>query len=210
MSEVRSGLLHLLANPWIYDTFQSAVGANAWRKRVIEAKLVPALTPDALVVDVGCGTGWVLQLLPRSVRYIGIDRNRAYIDQARDEYVDRPAAEFRCDDVSLASAGVDFSADAVLAIGLLHHLDDDECVQLLASVAQMLKPGGFVLTLDPVISSGQSGLARAIIRRDRGRSVRTADAYRALLSRAFNRVEVFIDHAPLRIPYTGIVCLAYR
>ncbi len=35
----------------------------------------------------------------------------------------------------IASVGVDSSADAVLAIGLLHHLDDDECVQLLASVA---------------------------------------------------------------------------
>lgn len=210
MSEVRSGLLHLLANPWIYDTFQSAVGANAWRKRVIEAKLVPALATDALIVDVGCGTGWVLQLLPHSVRYIGIDRNRAYIEQAREEYIDRQIAEFRCDDVSLASAGVDLSADAVLAIGLLHHLDDNECVQLLASAARMLKPGGFLLTLDPVISSDQSGLARAIIRRDRGRSVRTADAYRDLLSRTFGRVEVFIDRAPLRIPYTGIVCLAYR
>ncbi len=75
----------------------------------------------------------------------------------------------------------------------------------------MLKPGGFLLTLDPVISRDQSELARAIISRDRGRSVRTAEAYRERAVAAhLSRIDVFIDRSPLRIPYTGIVCLAYR
>lgn len=209
MSEIRSGVLHLLANPWVYDTFQTVVGANAWRKRVIEANLIPLVADDALIVDVGCGTGWVLHLLPPKIRYIGIDRNRAYVEQARSTFVGR-RAEFRCDDLSLSSVSVDFSADAVLAIGLLHHLSDEECMQLLTAIAAMLNPGAFLLTLDPVICKEQSIIAKAIIRKDRGRSVRTVDGYRELLARTFRHVDASVDHSPLRIPYTGIVCSAYR
>jgi SAM-dependent methyltransferase len=208
VAEIRSGLLHLLARPWIYDAFQTLVGANAWRERVVRNSVVPRLSDDALIVDVGCGTGWVLHVLPPTVRYVGIDRNRAYINQARSEFSGR-TAQFICDDVSLGPAGLDLQADAVLAIGLLHHLNDNECVQLLTAIARMLKPGGFLLTLDPLFCDEQSSLARAVISRDRGRSVRTVDGYHELLSDAFRRIDTSIERSPLRIPYTGIVCTAY-
>ncbi len=201
-------MLHLLARPWIYDAFQTLVGANAWRERVIRESVVPRLADDAMIVDVGCGTGWVLHVLPPKVRYVGIDRNQAYIEQARSEFSNR-TARFICDDVSLRPDGLGLRSDAVLAIGLLHHLNDDECTQLLTAIARMLKPEGFLLTLDPLFCDEQSPLARAVIRRDRGRSVRTADGYRELLSGAFRRIDTSIDRSPLRIPYTGIVCTAY-
>lgn len=209
MAEVRSGILHLLAKPWVYDAFQTLVGANAWRKKVIQSRLAPRLADDALIVDIGCGTGWVLHFLSPKIRYVGIDRNSAYIEQARATFADR-RAEFRCVDISLHSNDVSFSADAVLAIGLLHHLNDEECVQLLKATARMLKPEGVLLTLDPVFSNGQSLIAKAIIKRDRGRSVRTADGYHKLLTGAFRHVDMSIEPAPLRIPYTGVVCFAYQ
>jgi SAM-dependent methyltransferase len=208
MAEVRSGILHLLARPWIYDSFQNLVGANAWRERVIREVVAPKIRNGDLIVDVGCGTGWVLNFLPPEVRYVGVDRNPAYIEQARSAFSGR-SAEFRCDDVAASANTFDLRADAVLAIGLLHHLNDDECRPLIDAVSRMLKPGGFLLTLDPLFCTDQSTLARAIIRRDRGRSVRTEDAYRALLTPAFQRIDVSIDRSPLRIPYTGIVCAAY-
>ena len=38
----------------------------------------------------------------------------------------------------------------------------------------------------------------------------TADGYRELLAHAFSHADTSIDHAPLQIPYTGIVCSGYR
>jgi SAM-dependent methyltransferase len=208
MAEVRSGPLHLLAAPFVYDAFQTLVGANAWRERVIRERVLTRLGDDSLVVDVGCGTGSVLNWLPSGVRYVGIDRNEAYIEQARSSFSGRNA-RFHCGDVSAGVGAHESRADVVLAIGLLHHLDDDESQRLLIAIARLLKSGGFLLTLDPVYCESQSFLARAVIRRDRGRSVRTETAYRQLLTSAFRRVEVEIDRTPLRIPYTGIVCTAY-
>jgi len=207
MAEIRSGILNLLARPWVYDSFQTLVGANAWRERVVREMVSPKLPRGAMVVDVGCGTGWVLNYLPADVQYAGIDRNPAYIAEARERFAHR-AAEFHCEDISGRKDSFRTGADVVLAIGLLHHLNDQECGQLVLAAARILKPEGFLLTLDPLYCDDQSAIARAIIRRDRGRNIRTAGGYRDLLSIGFPRVDVLIERSPLRIPYTGVVCSA--
>jgi hypothetical protein len=51
----------------------------------------------------------------------------------------------------------------------------------------------------------QSGMARWIIKLDRGNHVRTRDEYIALASRQFRNVRVTILHDLLRIPYTHII-----
>lgn len=207
MSEVRSGVRHLLAMPVLYNLFQDLVGANAWRRKVVDRALVPVLggaSRGARVLDIGCGTGDVLSYLPSHVDYVGFDRNAAYIASAQDRYQDRQA-RFVCDELTVDYDSQESGFDVVLALGLLHHLDDATAESLFRTAKRRLKVGGFLLTLDPLYMPKQSRVARYIISKDRGTNVRTEVEYCRLGCRVFDQVECQIDHSPLRIPYTGIV-----
>jgi len=104
-----------------------------------------------------------------------------------------------------SSAAASLSAepyDLVLALGLLHHLDDAEVRSLLKLVRSVIGPNGRFLTVDPVFIENQPALARFLIRNDSGRNVRDEMGY-AMLSRSiFPQVETFIHHDYLRFPYT--------
>lgn len=209
MAEVRTGFLHLLARPWVYDAFQSLVGAYAWRERAVRLSCANRLAAGALVVDVGCGTAAILDYLPNDIQYIGLDRNARYLAAARARFSGRNA-RFLCEDLGAGDALAGMRADAVLAIGLLHHLNDEECRQLIVSAARVLRAGGFMMTLDPVYCDEQSMFARAVVSRDRGRSVRTVQGYEALLYSSFSKVTSTVDLSPIRIPYTGVLIQAYN
>lgn len=204
MAEVRTGLRHILARPKLYDLFQTAVGANAWRKDVIEEFLRNGIPAGGLIIDIGCGTGEILSYLPDNLRYLGIDRNADYISYAKERYRHRNA-EFLNRELTPDLPLQNYKADAVLAIGLIHHLDDHECITLFQAAKQTLRPGGVFLALDPVYHPAQSAAARYIISKDRGKAVRTMEQYMALYTREFSQIQCDINHAPLRIPYTGVV-----
>ena len=64
------------------------------------------------------------------------------------------------------------------------------------------------MTIDPCFAPGQSPVARWLLRRDRGRFVRTRPAYLALAREAYPSVESDLRHDLLRIPYTHLVMVA--
>lgn len=204
IAEVRAGLRHIiLARPKFYDLFQTAVGANAWRKEVIENFLGNGLPANSLIIDIGCGTCKILSYLPDNVRYLGIDRNADYINSAKERYVHRNA-EFLNRELTPDLPLENYKADAVLAIGLIHHLDDHECITLFQAAKLTLRPGGVFLALDPLYDPAQSAAARYIISKDRGKAVRTMEQYMALYTKEFSQIQCDINPSPLRIPYTGV------
>lgn len=204
MTEIRSGIRHALATPFIYDLFQSLVGAYAWRRKVVERFLAAAIPERGLVVDIGCGTAEVLDFLPEGIEYVGLDANPDYIEKARARHANRNA-RFHCEELSPRFTLGERRADAILAFGLIHHLDDALSADLFRVAKNLLGANGFLLTLDPLFKDGQSAIARYIISQDRGTAVRTEQAYKALAAREFSTVESHIDASPLYIPYTGIV-----
>lgn len=204
MVEIRKGLRHILARPRVYDLFQTVVGANTWRKRVIEEFLSNKIPANGLIIDIGCGTSEIVSYLPDNVRYLGIDRNPSYIARAKERYRYRNA-QFLCQELASGLPIEECKADAVLAIGIIHHLEDKECIDLFQMAKKTLRPGGFFLALDPVYHQPQSVIARYIISKDRGKSVRTTEQYLSLFAKEFAQVDYHIDEHPLRIPYTGIV-----
>jgi SAM-dependent methyltransferase len=210
MSEVRSGVRHLLAMPLFYNLFQNLVGANSWRRTVVDRALHSFqidVCHSARVLDIGCGTGEVLSYLPPHVDYVGFDRNAAYIASAQKRYSNRKA-RFVCDELTEDYDSQETGFDIILALGLLHHLDDAMAETLFHTAKQRLQPGGFLLTLDPLYSTVQSNVARYIISKDRGTNVRTETEYRSLASRVFGKVDCQVNINPLRIPYTGLVMIA--
>lgn len=202
MAEVSTGIRALLAHPKVYDSFQTLVGAYAWRFRVIRDHVLPSIRPHHKILDIGCGTCKILQLLPESVEYHGYDRNEAYIEYARRRFAGRNA-RFECRAVGTDSDCKD-RYDIALAFGLAHHLEDSEVLSLIHDIKNLLAPGGQLFLLDPVYCREQSSLARFVVSKDRGRNVRTREEYLKLYQSEFDLVTTHLDLKPLKIPYSGI------
>lgn len=91
------------------------------------------------VLDVGCGPADILEYLPQGIDYTGFDISERYIAAAKRRYGER--GKFSIMPVSQA-VGQDAVYDSVIAIGVLHHLTDDDADALFALAANVLRPGG--------------------------------------------------------------------
>ncbi len=193
-------LRRLLGIPKLYSAFSRAAGGDA---RIVYAREYIRAFPEARVLDIGCGTADILEFLPSGIEYVGFDASESYIESARSRF--GPRGQFYCADVAsqVGKAAVDF--DIVLANGVLHHLDDDEAVDLFRIARNALKTGGRLVTLDGCYVEGQSRIARFLLSKDRGTFVRTESRYRQLASLVFAGVDVDIRHDLMRIPYTHII-----
>lgn len=117
-----------------------------------ESHLVPvllALLPrDRVVADLGCGTGVLLPLLAPHVReVIGIDREEAMLDVARQRIAGLPTARVergQLDALPLADASVDLA----LCLLVLHHLR--EIGPVFRELRRVLRPGGWAVLVDMV------------------------------------------------------------
>jgi SAM-dependent methyltransferase len=150
------------------------------------------------VLDIGCGTGRILDFLPE-VEYYGFDLSQRYIDYAVSRYGSR--GHFRCAAAEQVSINQMEPFDIVLAIGVLHHLDDAQAVGLMRLVYSALRQGGQVVTLDGCYADDQNAISRFLVGRDRGQYVRSAEQYCDLARGIFTRVKGTLKHRRW-IPYT--------
>lgn len=206
-THIDSGVRSILARPIVYNTFQTVIGANRARARYFK-EFVKAFS-GARILDIGCGTGVMLEHLPADVEYTGLDMNADYIDYARRKFPNR--GKFLCErfDSQSQDQWTDYF-DIINALGLLHHLSDEESEQLFSCAARCLKPGGYMVTSDPVFVDEQTKLARWIISKDRGQNVRTPEAYLSLARKFFEDVEHHIRSNEALLPYTGIRIVCHK
>lgn len=120
-----------------------------WRAR---ARLTLALLadlgldPPARVLDVGCGWGVTMEALEaRGYRASGMDISRRSL-----EILDRPARHLIEADISRELPGPCVAAhDAVLALDVIEHLDDDAAA--VGRLATLTSPGGVVVISVPAL-----------------------------------------------------------
>lgn len=205
MSEDRSGVWRLLTNPVVYEAVQHLAGARRWLRRF--ARDTIDAHPGDCLLDIGCGPGALLNYLPK-ITYIGLDRNESYIAQAKRVYGDR--GNFVCDDVANFGALGFPLADVAVAIGLLHHLDDDLSRELLSAVVKALKPGGRLITADPCFHPGQSPIIRFVVAHDRGQNVRNFAQYGELVGSVFPKTRMSLDSSHFPFPHSVCVVEATR
>jgi SAM-dependent methyltransferase len=195
--ERNTGLRAVLTQPRVYDTFQRAVGAVKVRRTLLDDYLRPAR--GQRILDIGCGPGEMLDALP-DVEYVGFDVSEAYIDAARARYGTR--GTFFVGDVAAVDPPSLGRFDRVLAMGVLHHVDDATARDLLGLAARVLTDDGILATIDPTFSDRQNRIARMIVARDRGQHVRRVGAYEALARTSFDDIRVGEHHNLLRFPYS--------
>ena len=122
-----------------------------YRRRTAEtcaAFLLPHLTPDASVLDMGCGPGTITVGLARRARtVVGVDISTEIVESAR-----RLADEEGLGNASFEAGSVydlpfdDQSFDVVYAHQVMQHLSDP--VRALREARRVLRPGGLVAVRD--------------------------------------------------------------
>jgi len=194
-------LLDLLKVPFLYNLVQDCIGGNALRRRLIKSH-IRAKAGDK-VIDIGCGPAQILPWLP-AVEYLGFDVSEAYIVSAKRKYPGRGI--FVAGDAKAVWDDPRFrDADIVTALGILHHLNDEEAAYCLRFAYRVLKKGGRFVALDACWVPNQGRLSRYIMSKDRGQNVRTEQAYRHLAEHVFQNVTSLVDMKPMRIPYVTVV-----
>lgn len=183
-----------------YSVFQRLVGAVRFRQTVVREYIKPK--PGTRILDIGCGTAEIIEYMPE-VEYYGFDSSEKYIATAQRHYGNLGHFECRCIATEKLAGYEDF--DLVLALGILHHLNDTEADCLFRSAAAALTPNGRLITADCSYDSDQSPIARTIIAHDRGKYVRNAADYNRLAAKVFSPVNVHVRHDLLNIPYTHVI-----
>ena len=193
-------VISVLGFPAAYRLFFWVVGGDV--RKIYTAEYVKAV-PGEKVLDIGCGPGDILDYLP-GVRYTGFDLSPEYIEAAQKRFGAK--GRFFCSDVGLTAIEEEQGTfDLVLATGVLHHLDDQRAAKLIALAARALRPGGRFVTCDGCYVPEQTRLARWMLRRDRGKFVRPKAEFVKLASQHFAKVETFVRHDLVRIPYTALI-----
>jgi len=195
----------ILDRPFFYELYHSLIGAN-YRSRVLVADYIRA-KPSDRILDIGCGPGNMIPFLPEC-RYLGVDVNDSYIASAKRRYGHR--GEFICQHVSHHNVEQLGSFDVVLALGLVHHLNDSEARDLFRLGYTALRPGGRLITNDGCYTGEQSAVERYLLSRDRGQYVRNEYEYVALAHSYFQTVIPHLRSDVLRIPYTHLIMECVR
>lgn len=194
--QVTTGIRSILSHPVVYDLFQTLMGADRIRHELVSEHIRPL--EGMRLLDIGCGTARILDYLP-ALSYHGFDLSQEYIDEAEARYGDRGV--FRCALVEEATLQGEPPFDLVLAVGVLHHLDDESALKLMRLAKTALRKGGRLVTIDPCFDHAQNPVARFFVSQDRGQNVRSGEQYRELACNAFSQVEGGVKHRAW-VPYT--------
>jgi SAM-dependent methyltransferase len=157
-----------------------ATRAWTWlRRRIIRVRMAAAVDDYLLdlhrrwlgdltgkrVLDLGCFDGNVLSLwlAERASEYVGIDLSEHAVAALNRKLEERGLTTARAEAIDLlANPWPDASFDVVYAHSVLHHFADLDVV--LAELRRILRPGGVVVTLDPLKTEPLNRLARALYR----------------------------------------------
>jgi len=120
------------------------------------------------LLDIGCGTGHIRDLIPDACRYVGVDPLPAGRDpqlRSLPAHIPRPEQEFRMvQAVGESLPFCDASFDSVVVMGSLDHCNDPE--RVMSEARRVLRPGGTIAILQGLSSSAAPGsLGKRAVRR---------------------------------------------
>lgn len=207
----RRGVHRILDLSWAYSLFQGGIVKPDSAAR-LRAELFPDLGATVTrVLDLGCGPATFLATHhdAGTFTYVGFDPNPKYIVTAKEQF---PEAELHVGTTATLGSTITGTFDLAVAFGVLHHVPDAVVRELAAFAADRLEPGGRLVTIDPTLMDGQRTIARGIAKADRGKYVRSPEAYVGLLREGFGPGEVTSRtfHDLLRVPYDHCVTISTR
>jgi 2-polyprenyl-3-methyl-5-hydroxy-6-metoxy-1,4-benzoquinol methylase len=115
---------------------------------LIREYVLPAAGDRRLrILDLGCGRGWLTNILSALGEVVGIDPVSAGVERARALF---PNIEFRClESAELQSSLGLESFDLVVSSEVIEHVDRAEQPAFLTGIFSLLVPGGFAVLTTP-------------------------------------------------------------
>ncbi len=199
-THVNTGIRKILEMPFVYNLFHKLTGGNAFRKVYFDKYF--ALAPGSRVLDIGCGSGVMLENISEDIEYTGVDFEPGYISYCQNKYGNR--GQFLLEKVggSVKQEWVGHF-DAMNAHGLFHHLADQDIETVLEGAFRYLKPGGYLVSFDTCYFNGQGALSKWLVSKDRGQNVKYPKAYLALAEKYFSNIESELYTNYHRLPYAA-------
>jgi SAM-dependent methyltransferase len=124
---------------------------NHETKKIIEFM---RLDESKVVLDIGCGVGrWAAELRGKIGRYVGVEKSDALLNIAKERFSGVTSYSFEnlsAGDCNVEKFGASFKFDIILIAGVLHYLNDDECIQTLKNINELISQHGVVVIRVPV------------------------------------------------------------
>lgn len=201
--EINRGIRNSLQFSFIYDAVQKLIGATNHRKSVVERLNI---TKGSKVVEVGCGPGKILDTLG-DVFYVGYDINSRYIGAAQKKYADRKNCKFIVSDASKPELhDLVKECDVMLSLGVLHHLTDEQCEELLSMAVRAVSNKGRFVIYEPYIPISKDSIGDFFMKNDRGMNIKSLDGWHQLARKYFSSIKESL-HSPVYILRYSIVVL---
>jgi len=104
------------------------------------------ISEDDSVLDLGCGEGYCLTMLPRAKRILGVDISRVALKRAR-ELVKERDIDARVEFGDAQNLTMDEKFDKILCSEVLEHVPDPE--KVMKNVYSLLNPNGLLVVSIP-------------------------------------------------------------
>lgn len=130
---------------WLSQPLRHVVDVGELICQRVSSHLSSLNKQEPVIVDMGCGSCWLLQSLSRSLprfRYIGIDNNAEFIDAARSAYSRNTNASFCLADLDMR---VDLDVKADMVVNAFNFFELADLDRGMSSAAEWLNDSGRLL-----------------------------------------------------------------
>ena len=197
MAEKKNNIYKLLTNSYFYNFTQFILGATNFRKQYIYNLKIKK---NSTILDIGSGTSTILNYLDNP-KYYAYDINHSNIEFAKKKFgrkgVFKNKKFTNKEIINLPKF------DYIFLFGVIHHMSNEEVTKLLKMLKRCLKTDGCLCSIDGVYLKKQNFLAKYLLKKDRGKHVRTKSEYNKIVNKSFTFLKTKIVHWKL-FPYTYI------
>lgn len=198
-----------LRNDQLYNCYQFCVGGTKYREQLVQGAFAK-FSPQT-VLDLGCGPGPTLKNLPTHSKFYGVDLSSRYLKSAQRK---NSKATLIQGDVSAKDWHdriEEKTVDVVLAMGLFHHLDDNQLDKLARNLKNLMNSESRLISVDPTITPNTGIVAKWFADNDRGKFVRSPEQLVEFFLRSEMKVNYRVCKSKFNIPLDTIeIELAFK
>lgn len=167
----------LFSNPALLNFTRNILESNF---KVLKRIIAKELDTDKKMLDIGCGTG-EHSVLFNPEKYYGIDISKKYVDNAK--------KNFKLNFFVMDAQNIKFQNDTfdnILIFGVLHHLSDKVCDNVLKEAKRVAKDSAKILIVEDIPAKSKFNIIGRIVHYfDVGTNIRDTNSYRKLISKHF-------------------------
>tara|TARA_Y100001970_G_scaffold286159_1_gene407671 strand:- start:36687 stop:37304 length:618 start_codon:yes stop_codon:yes gene_type:complete len=205
MSQKIDGISSIFNSAKIYDLFQKIISKNC-HKYIANKYLLDCYS----ILDIGCGTGLIVDYLPDNIKYFGYDLDKNYIDFAKKKYVMKDNISFKNMKFEKSNFKDLDKFDVILAYGLLHHLSNADIDDFFKLASNSLSKKGKVVTIDVCHQKSQNFIKKIFISQDRGKNIKFPDEYKFFASKYFKKINIKVYNNLIYMPSDHCVLVAFK